>query len=60
VSLMSFQPYRLDAIIDHVSSSDAAGQMHFGGEFVDPHNLGRWSVVNAGHIRRDSSCGDRR
>ena len=23
-------------------------QMHFGGEFVDPSNLGPWSVVNGG------------
>jgi hypothetical protein len=23
-------------------------QMHFGGEFVDPNNLGPWSTVNGG------------
>jgi hypothetical protein len=23
-------------------------QMHFGGEFIDPNNLGQWSVVNGG------------
>jgi hypothetical protein len=33
-------------------------QMHFGGEFIDPNNLGQWSRVNGGcnDSREESSA----
>jgi len=45
------------ALIPQVAERTLKGsKMHFGGEFVDPSNLGPWSRVNGGGHNRKDSC----